>query len=120
MSRIPAIAVVDDDEDVREALSELMMVEGFGCRVFDGAGSFLERFDHEPFDCLITDIRMPGMSGIDLLEHLRSLGSTLPVIILTSVLDSQCRGRSLALGARAWLTKPVADSVLLGAVMSVL
>ncbi|RVT90926.1 response regulator transcription factor [Sphingomonas crocodyli] len=114
MSRVPAVAIVDDDEAIREALEDLMVVEGFDCQAFDGAAAFLADYDRTHFDCLITDVRMPGMSGIELLEYLRSLGSRLPVIVLTSVIDEQSRARSLALGAKAWLTKPAAENVLLG------
>lgn len=89
------------------------MVEGFACNAFDGAISFLAQYDRLPFDCLITDMRMPGMSGLELLEHLRRRGSALPAIVLTSVTDEQSREQSYALGAHAWLTKPVADNVLL-------
>ena len=113
MSRIPLIAIVDDDEAIRDALSDLLMVEGFACNAFDGAAAFLAQYGALAFDCLITDMRMPGMSGLELLQHLHGLGSTLPVIVLTSVIDDQSRGQSHALGARAWLTKPVANNVLL-------
>lgn len=113
MSKVPVIAIVDDDEAIRDALSDLLLVEGFACSAFDGAAPFLAQYGHRGFDCLITDMRMPGMSGLELLEHLHGLGSTLPVIVLTSVIDEQSRGQSHELGARAWLTKPVADKVLL-------
>lgn len=113
MFQISIVAIVDDDEAIRDALSDLLMVEGFTCQAFDGAAAFLAELGHQTFDCLITDMRMPGMTGLELLEHLQALGSTLPVIVLTSVVDEQSRARALALGARAWLTKPVADNVLL-------
>src|SRR3546814_4896339 len=63
----------------------------------------------------ISDIRMPGMSGIDLIERLRDERAGLPVIVLSSVLDEATRSHALAIGARAWLTKPVTDEHLLGA-----
>jgi CheY-like chemotaxis protein len=65
-------------------------------------------------------MRMPGMNGLELLQHLHRLGSTLPVIVLTSVIDDQSRRQSEALGARAWLTKPVVDNVLLDELKSAL
>lgn len=107
------IAIVDDDEAIRDALSDLLMVEGFACQAFDGASAFLALFGDRRFDCLITDMRMPGMNGLELLEHLHARGAALPIIVLTSVVDEQSHGRALALGARAWLTKPVADNILL-------
>jgi FixJ family two-component response regulator len=107
------VAVVDDDEAIREALCDLMMVTGLDCSTFDSAPAFLNNDAPNDFDCLITDVRMPGMSGLDLLERMRAGGSELPVIVLTSVLDPSARARALELGAQAWLTKPVADDALL-------
>jgi two-component system response regulator FixJ len=114
------IAVVDDDEAIRDALSDLLMVEGFACQAFDGASAFLAHPGHPSFDCLITDMRMPGMNGLDLLEHLHARGTILPIIVLTSVVDEQSRRHALTLGARTWLTKPVADNVLLDALKDAL
>ncbi|PTQ11865.1 hypothetical protein CLG96_08090 [Sphingomonas oleivorans] len=104
---------MDDDEAVREALSDLLMVSGLACRPFDGAPAFLAEYAPGRFDCLITDMRMPGMSGLELLECLHTLGSAMPAIVLTSVHDDQARTRALDLGAKAWLTKPAADDMLL-------
>lgn len=112
MPKTPLVAVVDDDEAIREALCDLLMVTGLECSTFDSAPAFLDSVQNH-FDCLITDVRMPGMSGIDLLERMRAGGSDLPVIVLTSVIDSSARARALDLGAQAWLTKPVADDALL-------
>ena len=113
MARTPLVAVVDDDEAVREALCELLMVAGLDCTTFSGAPAFLAVRAGD-FDALDTDIRMPGMTGIELLDRLRSTAPDLPAIVLTSVTDAHDRHRALELGARAWLTKPVADDVLLG------
>ncbi|MBJ7498745.1 MAG: response regulator [Sphingopyxis sp.] len=113
MPRTPLVAVVDDDEAIREALCDLLMVTGLSCSTFDSASAFLNDDASPDIDCLITDVRMPGMSGLDMLEHMRATGSDLPVIVLTSVLDASARARALELGAQAWLTKPVADDALL-------
>jgi two-component system, LuxR family, response regulator FixJ len=112
------IAIVDDDEAIRDALSDLLMVSGFSCIAYDGAATFLADYVARGFSCLVTDVRMPGMSGIDLLAHLRDANAFLPVVVLTSVLDDATRTRALALGAHAWLTKPVADDRLLAAIGS--
>lgn len=104
---------MDDDESIREALCDLLMVAGLACCTFDGAPAFLADQGARGVDCLITDVRMPGMSGLDLLERVRAGGSNLPVIVLTSVLDQSARARAIELGAQAWLTKPVADDALL-------
>ncbi len=113
MPKTPLVAVVDDDEAIREALCDLLMVTGLACSTFDSAAAFLNGDAPSHVDCLITDVRMPGMSGLDLLERMRVGGSDLPVIVLTSVLDPSARARALHLGAQAWLTKPVADDALL-------
>ena len=107
------IAVVDDDEDIRDALSDLLFAMGYNCKAFDGAEAFLAADATGRFDCLITDIRMPGMSGLELLQQLQAAGSTMPVIVVTSVTDPVTRSRALASGAHAYLTKPVTDDILL-------
>lgn len=113
MPNIPLVAVVDDDEAIREALCDLLMVAGLDCNAFDSAAAFLAGHAPGRTDCLITDIRMPGMNGLDLLEKMRADGSNLPVIVVTSVLDPRARARARALGAQAWLAKPVAEGALL-------
>lgn len=109
----PVIAVVDDDEGVREALRELLQVLSMSCRTFDRAEAFLAAYRPGEFDCLITDLRMPGMGGLDLQQKLRALGSSIPVIIVTSVSDPLSRSRTIEEGAVACLTKPVSGDVLL-------
>ncbi|KAB0268558.1 response regulator [Microvirga brassicacearum] len=104
---------MDDEEAIREALSDLLLVMGYSCQAFDRAEAFLAAHGTERFDCLITDIRMPGMNGLELLQHLKAAGSTLPVIIVTSMNDPLARSRALESGAHAYLTKPVTDDVLL-------
>src|SRR3546814_9273265 len=80
---MPTVAIVDDDEAVREALGDLLMVSGLACECFEGAAEFLAARRVRQFDCLVTDIRMPGMSGIDLIERLRDERAGLPVIVLS-------------------------------------
>jgi len=109
----PVIAVVDDEEAIRDALSDLLLVMGYSCQAFDRAEAFLAAHTSNRFDCLITDIRMPGISGLELLERLRAAGSTLPVIVVTSFDDPLIRSRAFESGAHAYLTKPVTDDVLL-------
>ena len=113
MSKVPVIAIVDDDDAMRDALSELVQVMGFASRPFDCAAAFLAGLAFERFDCLITDVRMPGMDGIELQRRLRACGSAIPVLMITSVPDPVARARALDGGARAYLIKPVDDSVLL-------
>jgi two-component system, LuxR family, response regulator FixJ len=106
-------AIVDDDEAVREALSDLLQVMGLAWRAFDRAESFLADYAPGRFDCLIADIKMPGMGGLELQQRLRALGAPIPVIIITSNTDPATRARALEAGAHAYLSKPVADEVLL-------
>ncbi|KLK89654.1 hypothetical protein AA309_30155 [Microvirga vignae] len=109
----PVIAVVDDEEAIRDALSDLLQVMGYSCQAFDRAKAFLAADAPGRFDCLITDIRMPGISGLELLQLLKATGSTMPVIVVTSLNDPSIRSRALESGAHAYLTKPVTDDVLL-------
>jgi FixJ family two-component response regulator len=112
LSNVPVIAIVDDDEAMRDALSELVQVMGFASRSFHCAAAFLADLASERFDCLITDVRMPGMDGIELQRQLRALGSAIPVLMITSAPDPVARARALDGGARAYLIKPVDDSAL--------
>jgi two-component system response regulator FixJ len=117
LSKTPVIAIVDDDEAIRDALSDFLMLEGYACRPFERAADFLATIGQESFDCLITDMRMPGMNGLELLERLHDRGSALPVIVLSSVVDEHSPAlgtRCRALGMRAWLSKPIANQILLG------
>lgn len=113
MFESPVIAVVEDDEAMREALSDLLQVLGLPCRTFDRAEAFLAAHEAAAFDCLISDVRLPGISGLDLLQRLKELGSTMPVIITTSYTDPNIRSRAMEGGAHAYLTKPLAEEVLL-------
>jgi FixJ family two-component response regulator len=113
---MPTVAIVDDDEAVREALGDLLMVSGLACQCFESAAGFLAARQSRHFDCLVTDIRMPGMTGIELMERLNKERAQLPVVVLSSVLDGATRAKALALGVSAWLAKPVTDAHLLGAI----
>jgi two-component system, LuxR family, response regulator FixJ len=109
----PIIAVVDDDEALREALSDLLQVMGLPYRSFDRAEAFLAAYSPGIFGCVITDVRMPGISGLELLERLKAMDSAMPVIVVTSHTDPMIRSRALGGGAHAYLTKPVTDHALL-------
>lgn len=108
----PVIAVVDDDEAMRDALSELLEVLFMDCRTFDQAEAFLAVYAPGVFDCLITDLRMPGMSGVELIGELRARGSSMPIIVVTSSMEAESRQLAIASGAFAYLTKPVSDELL--------
>jgi len=118
--KAPLVAIVDDDDGMREALSDLLLVLGLSCRTFDRAETLLAEYEPGIFDCIITDVRMPGISGLDLLRRLRSFGEPVPVIVITSDTDPKTRSQALEGGAHAYLTKPIEDHVLLGHLKSAL
>ena len=120
LSNLTLIAVVDDDEAVREALCDLLQVEGLGARGFAGAVAFLDDYAPKRFDLVITDIRMPQVDGFEFLRRLRTVEVAPPVIVLTSLSDDATRAHAVAEGARACLTKPVTDAALLELVGSIL
>lgn len=106
------IALVDDDAALREALSELLAVFDFECLAFAGPRDFLHAQEHGHFGCLITDLNMPGMDGITLLQQARARQPGLPVILISAQVDAELRGRALRSGALAYLSKPIDDLVL--------
>ena len=113
MSEAALVAIVDDDDDVREALSDLVLVLGLEVRTFDRAEALLAAFEPGAFDCIITDARMPGMGGLQLLQRLRDLDPSVPIIIITSDTDPTIRSRALEGGAHAHLVKPIEARLLL-------
>jgi FixJ family two-component response regulator len=116
----PVIAVVEDDAAMREALSDLLEVASFACRTFERAEIFLAEFSTSRFDCIISDLHLPGISGLELQQKLRGLGASIPVIIVTSSVDPLSRARAMQEGAFAYLTKPFNDKVLIHQVMTAL
>src|SRR5205814_9886432 len=120
LSKAPIIAIIDDDEAVREALSDLLLVQDISCRTFDRAEAFMAEYVPGGFDCLITDVSMPGRSGLDLLQRLRSIGSSIPVIIVTADTSRTARSRAMRAGAHAYLTKPISSEALLRHLQSAL
>ena len=112
LSKAPLVAIIDDDEAVREALSDLLLVLDLSCRTFDRAEAFMADYVPGRFDCLITDLSMPGHSGLDLLQRLRTIGCSMPVIIVTADTSPATRSRAMSGGAYAYLTKPVSSEAL--------
>lgn len=104
---------MDDDREMRDALCDLLLVEGIAARAFEDAETFLAAYAPGTFATVITDVRMPGVSGLELLSHLKRVEPTLPVIVVTSASDAQTRQAALDGGARALLVKPISDADLL-------
>lgn len=112
--KAPLVAIVDDDDDVREALTDLIVVLGLGCRTFDRAEALLAEHERGAFDCIVTDVKMPGIDGFELLRRLRKSVLSVPVIVVTSDSSPKTHARALEGGAHACLTKPIEAHVLLG------
>lgn len=106
MSDIPTVYIVDDDEAVRDSLAVLVRAMNLQVACFDSAQQFLDECDLARPGCLVLDLRMPGMSGFDLQEHLVALESKLPIIIMTGHGDVPMSVRALKQGAIDFLEKP--------------
>ena len=113
---VPLLAVVDDDEDVRAALTRLVSSAGFAVETFPSGAEFLRSLrDHEP-DCVVLDLHMPEMSGFDVQGALANAHPAVPVVVITGHDTSESRARAIQLGAKGYLCKPVNDDVLLDAI----
>jgi FixJ family two-component response regulator len=106
VSKRRAVAVVDDDHSVRNATAKLLSLSGYEVHSFSSAEAFLQSDAVAQVDCLVSDVLMPGMSGLELHEHLRASGRHIPVIFVTAYPKDGDRARALAGGAVAFLTKP--------------
>lgn len=121
MSEIPHISVVDDDESVREAIKSLIRSVGLDADVFASADDFLNSGDLRDTACLILDVRMPGMSGLELQQRLASDNCRIPIIFITAhASDSEARARALQSGAIDFLLKPFSEDALLNDVYAAL
>jgi FixJ family two-component response regulator len=112
------VSVVDDDPSLRRSLRNLLSSTGYTVETFESAESFLASADTRAVGCLVLDLRMPGMSGTELLNRLTASGSHLRVIILTAHGDEGTRRRSLQAGAAAFLEKPFDSAALFDAITS--
>jgi two-component system, LuxR family, response regulator FixJ len=110
------VFVVDDEPAIRDSLAMLLRSVGLATRTFDGAQAFLDAFQPVPNACLLADVRMPGMSGLELQETLRSRGLKVPVIVLTGHGDIAMAVRAMKAGAADFIEKPYNDQVLIDAV----
>lgn len=114
------VHVIDDDEAMRHSLSFLFRTANIKADTYESADSFLNALPQIDVGCIVTDVRMPGLSGIDLLRHLRERGLGLPVIVITGHGDVPLAVEAMKLGAADFLEKPFDDAVLLSAVRSAL
>jgi two-component system, LuxR family, response regulator FixJ len=114
------IHVIDDDAAMRDSLAFLLDVNGFEPRVYDSAMAFLSQAPIAQLTCVVSDIRMPGMNGIELVRKLRGEGATCPVILITGHGDVALAVEAMKAGAADFIEKPFDDAVLLGAIRSAL
>ena len=114
------IVIVDDDELVRDSLNGLMKAAGFSALTFASAEEFLNSGQQERTACLIADIRMPGMSGLELQSRLSRDNLRIPIIFITAQGDEKMRMQALRAGAVEFLAKPFDDDVLLDSVRAAL
>ena len=120
MPNKPVITIVDDDESVREATMSLMRALGFTSEAYQCAEDFLKSGRIQRTSCLIADVRMPGMSGLELYRRLVASGKPIPTVLITAHSDDGVRARALQAGIICYLTKPFREDDLLGCINSAL
>lgn len=113
----PTVFIVEDDDAVRSAVHLLMVSAGLKCQTYASGKEFLQAYDAGRPGCVVTDMRMPGMSGLDLQAEISRLTWPLPVIIITGHGDVPAAVRALKQGALDFIEKPFSDQVLLDAVL---
>jgi FixJ family two-component response regulator len=107
------IAVVDDDESVRSATVDLLLSLGFACEAFESAEAYLKSDAGNRMSCLILDVGMPGLGGLELQQLLTDQGSLVPIIFITSFPSGRVRRQAIKGGAICYLPKPYSDDELL-------
>src|ERR1700677_1343617 len=114
------VMIVDDDDSIRKAVRRLMKSYGFAVETFASAEEFLGSDRLAKTSCLILDIHMPGMNGLELQKRLVASGSVVPIIFITSFTDDRARAQAMNAGAAGYLAKPFSDDELLSCIYSVL
>ena len=120
LPKIVVITIVDDDEPLREALGSVLKAAGFVTDTFASAEEFLDSPQRSKTSCLILDVRLPGMSGIELQRRLRDANSEVPIIFVTAHGDGTLRDLVMKAGAAGFLNKPVRSETLLKKLYAVL
>jgi FixJ family two-component response regulator len=113
VAELPIISIVDDDTSVREATARLLRSLGFSAHAFASAKEFLLSPRLSDTSCLIADVEMPGMSGVELQDHLIANGHSTPMIFITAFPDHRVRERAIRSGALCFLSKPFDEARLL-------
>jgi two-component system response regulator FixJ len=112
------VHLIDDDEDVRRALSFLLGTAGLAVKVYESATNFLAQDLTALKGCVVTDVRMPGMDGLELVRRLGASGVRLPVVVMTGHADVAMAVEAMKAGAADFIEKPFPDDTLLGAIRS--
>lgn len=115
-SQPPLVAIVDDEVSICRALLRLLRVANYRAESFNSPILFLESLDEHVPDCVVLDLQMPLMTGVELQEHLLRLAAPPPVIIITAHDEPKTRERCLALGAIRYLRKPIEGDLLMGSI----
>ncbi|NWG23574.1 MAG: response regulator [Pseudorhodoplanes sp.] len=110
------VHIIDDDEAVRDSLKFLLETAGITARSYESASAFLEASPRDSAGCIITDVRMPGLTGIDLLKRLKELGNDTPVIVITGHGDVPLAVEAMKAGAADFIEKPFSDDVILNVI----
>jgi FixJ family two-component response regulator len=114
------IFIVDDDEPVRRAVKRLIKVAGFKAETFGSAREFIDSGHYQSAGVLVLDVRMPGMSGLELQKYVTDSGSDMPIIFITAHEDVRARRMALEAGAIDFLKKPFEDRALMDAIQQAL
>ena len=119
MTRDPVVHVIDDDAAVRDSIGFLLESAGVAARTYDSAPAFLEAADAEP-GCIVTDVRMPEMNGLEMVRRLHELGVRHPVIVMTGHADVPLAIEAVRAGVKDFIEKPFHDEALLASIRSAL
>ena len=113
---MPSIAIVDDEEGIRKALARLLRASGLEAESYASGQDFLDAAAQRPPDCVVLDLHMPGMSGLQVLRTLKAAGQRLSIVIITAHDEPETREQCIDAGACAYLRKPLDDRLLLNAI----
>ena len=120
MSNLPLVAIIDDDTSVRVTTDSLVRSLGYITHTFASAEEFLRSDRLHDLSCVIADVQMPGMSGVELQAHLRNQGYRVPFIFFTAFPDEKIRAQALGAGAICYLTKPFDGEILVQSLQAAL
>ena len=120
MRERPLIAILDDDKSIRDATENLLQAAGFSTATFPDAESFLDSARRRSAACVVTDMRMPGMTGLQMYQQLLARGERIPTVLITAYPEATLRTRAREAGIVCCLTKPFAPDELLECVNNAL